>query len=104
LGAGDDADRQFVGILAAIMDDGLEAVEAACLAALDAGPCGRDVVLNILARQREEAPPPPLDVPAAPSLSLEPTADCDRYDRLRPGLASQEPIVSMAAEVSHGTP
>ena len=100
LGVGDDADRQFVAILAAVMDDGLAAVEAACRQALDAGPCGRAVVLNILARRREEAPPPPLDVPAALSLSLEPTADCDRYDRLRPGLVSKE----TGAEAIHGTP
>jgi transposase len=100
LGVGDDADRHFVGILAAVMDDGLEAVEAACRQALDGGPCGRDVVLNILARRREEDPPPPLDVPAALRLSLEPTADCERYDRLRPGLASRE----TGAEVIHGTP
>jgi transposase len=100
LGVGDDADRQFVAILAAVMDDGLAAVEAACRQALDAGPCGRAVVLNILARRREEAAPPPLDVPAALSLSLEPTADCDRYDRLRPGLVSKE----TGAEAIHGTP
>jgi transposase len=100
LGVGDDADRHFVGILAAVMDDGLEAVEAACRQALDGGPCGRDVVLNILARRREEDPPPPLDVPAALRLSLEPAADCERYDRLRPGLASRE----TGAEVIHGTP
>ena len=100
LGVGDDADRQFVGILAAVMDDGLEAVEAACRQALDAGPCGRDVVLNILARRREEVQPPPLDVPSALTLSIEPAPDCERYDRLRPGLASRE----TGAEVSHGTP
>ena len=100
LGVGDDADRQFVAILAAVMDDGLAAVEAACRQALDAGPCGRAVVLNILARRREEAQPPPLDVPAALSLSLEPAADCDRYDRLRPGLVSKE----TGAEAIHGTP
>ena len=100
LGVGDDADRQFVAILAAVMDDGLEAVEAACQRALDAGPCGRDVVLNLLARQREEAPPPPLDVPAALRLSLEPTADCDRYDRLRPGVAHK----TTGAGGIHGTP
>ncbi len=100
LGVGDDADRQFVAILAAVMDDGLEAVEAACRQALDVGPCGQDVVLNILARQREEAQPPPLDVPTALSLSLEPTADCDRYDRLRLGLAHK----TTGAGVIHGTP
>jgi hypothetical protein len=106
LGNGDDADRQFVSILAAVMDDGLEAVESACQVALDGGPCSRDVVLNILARQREEAPPPPLDVPAALSLSLEPAADCGRYDHLRPVLQALGGAVSKATgvEVSHGTP
>ena len=86
----DDADRQFVAILAAVMDDGLEAVEAACTKALNDGPCGQDVVLNILARQREEDQPPPLDVPSALILSIEPAADCARYDRLLPGLATAE--------------
>ena len=86
----DDADRQFVAILAAVMDDGLAAVEAACTKALNDGPCGQDVVLNILARQREEDQPPPLDVPSALTLSIEPAADCARYDRLLPGLATAE--------------
>ena len=86
----DDADRQFVAILAAVMDDGLEAVEAACTKALNDGPCGQDVVLNILARQREEDQPPPLDVPSALTLSIEPAADCARYDRLLPGFATAE--------------
>ena len=48
----DDGDRQFVRILAAVQEDGLEAVEAACAEALDCGACSADVVLNILARQR----------------------------------------------------
>jgi transposase len=100
LGAGDDADRQFVGILAAVMDDGLEAVEAACQKALDEGPCGRDVVLNIVARQRDDAQPPLLDVPAALTLTIEPAADCGRYDRLLPGLVSKE----IPEEAVHGAP
>jgi hypothetical protein len=87
----DDADRQFVAILAAVMDDGLEAVEG-----------GQDVVLNILARQREEDQPPPLDVPSALTLSIEPAADCARYDRLLPGLAtagvSTEAVLEEAAD------
>ena len=98
----DDADRQFVAILAAVMDDGLEAVEAACIKALNEGPCGQDVVLNILARQREEDQPPPLDVPSALTLSIEPAADCARYDRLLPGLAtagvSTEAVLEEAAD------
>ena len=49
----DDGDRQFVDILTAVAEAGLEAVEAACAEALSAKLCGRDVVLNILARQRD---------------------------------------------------
>ena len=37
----DDGDRQFVRILAAVQEDGLEAVEAACAEALDCGACQR---------------------------------------------------------------
>ena len=44
----DDGDRQFVKVLAAVQEDGLEAVEAACAEALDCGACSADVVLNIL--------------------------------------------------------
>jgi hypothetical protein len=110
LAGGDDADRQFVGILAAVMDDGLEAVEAACQIALDAGPCGRDVILNILARRREGTPPPPLDVPSALTLTIEPEADCGRYDRLLPGVPA--PVLAVEevspedvlGEAIHGTP
>jgi hypothetical protein len=58
--AHDDGDKQFVGILTAVLDDGLEAVEAACLEALEATLCSRDIVLNILCRRRlllpQEAP------------------------------------------------
>ena len=46
-----DGDRQMVGILAAVLSDGLPAVEAACLEALREGVHSADVVLNILARQ-----------------------------------------------------
>jgi hypothetical protein len=44
---------------------------------------GRDVVLNILARQRDGDPPRPVATPAALTLAIEPAADCARYDRLR---------------------
>ncbi len=81
----EDGDRQFVGILAAVLDDGLEAVEAACAAALAAGPCSRDVVLNILSRRREGPPAAPMAVPTALRLSNAPLADCRRYDGLRRG-------------------
>jgi len=83
LGGHADGDRQMVGILAAVTSDGIEAVEAACAEALAGGPVSRDIVLNILTRQRQ--PPAPLNIatPEALRLRQEPVADCARYDSLR---------------------
>jgi hypothetical protein len=83
LGAGDDADRRFVRVLATVLDDGLEAVEAAVREALLAGVTSDDVILNILARRRE--PPRPLTIVTPEDLALRhpPRADCNRYDSLR---------------------
>jgi transposase len=78
-----DGDRQMVKILAAVLADGLEAVEAACAEALGAGLCSSDVVLNVLSRQRPPAPSAAIPVPAALTLHHEPVADCARYDNLR---------------------
>ena len=51
-----DGDRQMVSILAAVLSDGLPAVEAACAEATAEGVHSADVILNILARHRD--PPP----------------------------------------------
>ena len=79
LSARDDGDRQFVKVLAAV----LEAVEAACAEALDSGACSADVALNILARQCQPAPPASIPTPEGLRLRHQPVADCQRYDRLR---------------------
>ena len=42
-----------------------------------------DVVLNILARQRDPGPPATILTPAALTLRHAPVADCARYDNLR---------------------
>ena len=42
----------------------------------------RDVVLNLLARQRDPAPAANLPL-IGPKLTIEPVADCARYDKLR---------------------
>lgn len=76
-------DRQMVSILAAVLSDGLPAVEAACLEALREGVHSADVVLNILARQREPAAPVTIMTPDALRLRHAPVADCARYDTLR---------------------
>jgi transposase len=79
----DDGDRQMVGILTAVLSDGLPAVEAACAAALQEGVHSADVILNILARQRDAAVPATIGTPEALRLRHEPVADCARYDSLR---------------------
>ena len=78
-----DGDRQMVKILSAVITDGLPAVEAACLEALDAGLCSSDVVLNALSRRHQPEPLPPIAVPDALVLRQQPLADCARYDTLR---------------------
>jgi transposase len=78
-----DGDRQMVKVLSAVLTDGLAAVEAACAEALADGVHSADVVLNILARQRDPGPPAPILTPEALRLRLAPMADCARYDSLR---------------------
>ena len=79
----DDGDRQMVKVLSAVLTDGLAAVEAACAEALADGVHSADVVLNILARQRDPEPPATILTPEALRLRFAPMADCARYDSLR---------------------
>jgi hypothetical protein len=83
LGSGDEADRRFVRVLAAILSDGLEAVEIAVREALDAGAASDEVILNILSRHREPPPDQPLSVIVDLKLNHPPVADCARYDIVR---------------------
>ncbi len=82
----DDGDRQMVKVLSAVLTDGLAAVEAACAEALAEGVNSADVVLNILARQRDPGPSATILTPEALRLRHAPIADCARYDRLRRAL------------------
>lgn len=86
----DDGDRQMVQILSCVADDGLPAVEAACREALDNGVHSAPVVINILARRRDPAPPPFLLTPAALRLTHEPVADCARLMTASGGQLSME--------------
>lgn len=78
-----DGDRQMVKILAAVLEDGLSAVEAACAEALEHGVHSADVILNILARHRDPGPPLTILTPDALKLRHAPLADCAKYDQLR---------------------
>jgi hypothetical protein len=79
----DDGDRQMVKVLSAVLSDGLVAVEAACNEALAGGVHSADVILNILARQRDTGPAATILTPDALRLRHAPIADCARYDSLR---------------------
>jgi len=78
-----DGDRQFVKVLGAVLDHGLDAVETACAEASEAGIASGDVILAVLARHKQPAPPPSIITPDALRLKIEPVADCSRYDSLR---------------------
>ena len=78
-----DGDQQFVKVLAAVLDHGLAAVEAACAEALEAGIASGDVILTVLARRQQPPMPPSIITPAALRLVVEPVADCGRYDSVR---------------------
>jgi len=83
LAGSNDGDRQMVAILAAVLTDGLSAVEAACGEALAEGVHSADVILNILARRRDPLPIAAIATPASLTLRHAPVADCARYDQLR---------------------
>jgi hypothetical protein len=73
----------MVDILTAVLTDGLQAVEAACSEAITHGVHSADVVLNILARQRDPVRPATILTPSGLTLRHVPIADCARYDNLR---------------------
>ena len=83
LAGSDDGDRQMVAILATVLTDGLPAVEAACAQAMSEGVHSSDVIINILARQRDPGPAATILTPDALTLTHAPVADCGRYDQLR---------------------
>src|ERR1700745_3590967 len=83
LAGADDGNRQMVDILTAVLTDGLPAVDAACAEAIAHGVHSADVVLNILARQRDPGQAATIFTPAALTLHHPPVADCARYDNLR---------------------
>jgi hypothetical protein len=83
LAGSDDGDRQMVAILAAVLTDGLAAVEAACAQATAEGVHSSDMIINILTRQRDPGPTAVIVTPDALALQHMPVADCARYDQLR---------------------
>jgi transposase len=84
----DQGDRAFVDLLLlarSLGDSGLETLEVACDLSLQTGIISAAIVLNEMRRLTEAAKPRTLsDIPpSTPILTLEPVADCSRYDTLR---------------------
>ncbi len=76
-------DRAFVELLMLARETGLDALTVACELALEGGIVSAPVVMNEL--RRLIAPPLPLaaiHVPDSITLTLEPLANCQRYDYL----------------------
>lgn len=80
-----DGDKQFVGILSAVLTHGFDAVISACAEAVAANTISQGVILNILSRALEQSAPPDCELPRLPALKMPPIADCRRYDLLLMG-------------------
>ncbi len=76
-------DREMVDILALVMFHDEAKVLEAVKQALDGGAPSKQIILNILSRLLDTAPPPRIDAPQALALEIEPMADIGRYDQLR---------------------
>ena len=81
-------DQAFVDLLLmarSLGDSGLEALEVVCDLTLETGIISAAIVLNEMRRLTETAKLQSLpDIPSStPKLSLEPQANCSRYDELR---------------------
>ncbi len=84
----DKGDRTFVDLLLMareLGENGLETLEVACDLTLQSGVICAAVVLNAMQRLTEASRPQQLESTgtAIPQLTLEPIADCSRYDRWR---------------------
>ena len=73
----------MVEILSLVLHHDEQAVLCAVELALEAGSASKQHVLNRLSRLLEAEPPVPIDTPAGLSLTEEPKANVNRYDRLR---------------------
>jgi hypothetical protein len=95
-----DGARQFVEILTMVTLYGLEAVSEACAAALEEHVVTSAHVVNLLHRAAQPAPRAPIvQVLQSLKLTLEPAANCARYNQLlRPQAARSLTIIQHPSE------
>ena len=99
-----DGDRQFIDILLMVAPYGLEAVSAACAEALEEQVVTSAHVVNLLHRRAQAPAAPILQVPEALKLTVEPAANCARYDRLLQPHPIQPVPLSDPQESAHADP
>ncbi len=76
-------DREMVDVLALVLlHDEMDVLTAVELA-LETGSPSKQMVMNILSRLLEGSPMPPVEIPPALALRIEPLANVTRYDNLR---------------------
>jgi len=75
-------DREFVEILHAARNHGLDITERACSKALSDNTVRSEVVLNLISRELDPPEVEPASTPESICLKEEPLADCRRYDAL----------------------
>jgi hypothetical protein len=76
-------DRAFVELLMLAGQAGLDALTVACELALESGVVSASIVMNELRRLLAPYPPTTaIEVPDTIALSIEPLANCQRYDYL----------------------
>jgi transposase len=78
-------DKQFVEVLLAIKDHGIEAVIVACELALNDNVISSDYIINLLNRLRPTPCISAIDTPDTLRLQCEPEANCRRYNTLLQG-------------------
>lgn len=76
-------DRAFVELLLLARDLGLNVMEVACELTLESGLITAPVVMNAMRRLSAPSRPHRLEGAPTPVLTLEPLANCSRYDSLR---------------------
>lgn len=75
-------DREMADVLALVLLHEEQEVLAAVELALETGAPSKQMVMNLLSRLTEDAPIPPVEIPAALVLQVEPLANVARYDSL----------------------
>lgn len=75
-------DREFVTLLSASREYGMEELDAACEWALAQGIVQSEAIINRLSRRNQPEEPAPAQTPECLILLQEPTDDCARYDHL----------------------